>query len=419
MTPPPSQPVGAGDPDADRAAARSGRHGGLITLLTALTAIGPLATGIYLPSLPAIVEDFDTDVGMVQLTLTVYLAGFALAHLVYGPLADRYGRRPLLLGGLMLFAVASVACAFAPSIEFLIAVRLLQSLGASAGPVIGRAIVRDLFEHHEVARVMAWIGTALALAPAAAPVVGGYLEVWLGWRSTFIVTSFYGLVLVALVGWRLKESTRALRVHDRFLAGATADYLALLRQPAFLGNTAIVGFGFGALFAFQAGAPIAVINLIGLSPDLYGLYSTVAVAGYAAGSYAAGKLAASVEHGRVIRWGVLTSTAGGCGLAAFALAGHLSLLAIYGPITVYALGMGLFMPFAFAAAVKPFPHMAGSASAMIGFLQTGLGAVGSLLVVPFPSETQLPMALSVAAMTLASLLTLVALRRWQRAQARR
>lgn len=389
----------------------------LIALLTALTATGPVATTIYLPSLPAMAENLNATVGQAQLTLTVFLGGFAISYLIYGPLADRYGRRPVLLGGLLLYTLGSAACALAPTIETLIATRLLQSVGACAGPVIGRAVVRDLFEREQVARVLAWIGTALAVAPAAAPVIGGYLEVWFGWRTNFLATTLYGLVLTYLVWRRLGESTPELRVHAGFVRGMVADYLTLLRSPDLLGYSAIVGFGFAALFAFQTGAPIVVIDLIGLPPDAYGLLSLIGVAGYAGGSYFAGRMALKIELERMVLAGVLVALAGGGAMAGFALAGHLSLAAIFGPIFVYAVGMGLYLPNAIAGAINPHPEMAGTASALLGFFQTGLGALGSLAVVPFPSDTQLPMTLVVAAMTLAGFVTLLVMRH-SRARAR-
>ncbi len=382
----------------------------LIALLTALTATGPFAISIYLPSLPSVAATLEADIGQVQLTLTVFLVGFAVAHLVYGPLADRFGRRPVLLGGLLLFTLASAACALAPTVEALTATRLLQAIGACAGPVMSRAVVRDLFERDQLARVMAWIGTALALAPAAAPVIGGYLEVWFSWRASFLFTTLYGALLTLIVWRRLGESAPELRRHAGFLRGVAADYLKLFRSPDFLAHSAVIGFGFGALYAYMAATPIVVIDVIGVSPDAYGLLSLIGVAGYAGGSYAAGLVAFRVAPERMVLAGVVVAFAGGAALAGFALAGHLSLGAIFGPIFVYAVGMGLFLPGAFAGAIGPHPEIAGAASALLGFIQTGLGALGSLVVVPFPSDSQLPMALAVATMTLAGLATHVGLR---------
>lgn len=374
--------------------------------MTALTATGPVATSIYLPSLPAMAQDLEVGVGAAQLTLTVFLIGFAAAHLIYGPLADRHGRRPVLIAGLLLFTVASVACALAPNVEALIGARLLQSLGACAGPVIGRAVVRDLFERDQVARVMAWIGTALALAPALAPIIGGYLQVWFGWRLSFIAAALYGAVIAWLVWRRLRESLPQARLHASLLSGALRDYLSLARRPEFMAYSAIGGFGFAALYAFQAAAPIVVIDHLGVTPDTFGLLSLIGVAGYAIGSYAAGLLATRTADDPMVLGGVLVALAGALVLAGLALAGVLTLAAIYGPIFVYAVGMGLYLPFAISGAIAPYPEMAGAASALLGFIQTGLGALGSLAVVPFATDTSLPMALVIAATMAAALATL-------------
>lgn len=379
---------------------------GLIALLTALTATGPVATSIYLPSLPAMAESLEAGIGTTQLTLTVFLIGFATAHLIYGPLADRYGRRPVLIAGLVLFTIAGAACALAPNVELLIAARLLQSVGACAGPVIGRAVVRDLFERDQMARVMAWIGTALALAPALAPVIGGYLQVWFGWRMNFAAATLYGAVTVWLVWRRLAESLPQRRRHPAFLSGLVRDYLSLARSPRFMAYSALGGFGFAALFAFQTAAPIVVIDLIGVTPDAFGLLSLIGVAGYAGGSYAAGLLAFRVRNDPMVLSGVVVALAGALALAGLALAGYVSLAAIYGPIFVYAVGMGLYLPAAVAGAINPYPEMAGAASALLGFIQSGLGALGSLAVVPFSSASSLPMALVIAAMMAAGFATL-------------
>jgi len=173
-----------------------------IAYLTVLVAMGQMSTGIYLPSMPSLAAVFATDSGTVKLTMSVFLAGFAVAQLIYGPLCDRFGRRPVVIGGLAIFALASLACALAPSIEWLIVARLFQAIGACSGQVLGRAIGRDLFEGQRYAKVMALVGLALALTPAAGPVLGGVLQVAFGWQANFLFLAGWGLVLllVTLVG---------------------------------------------------------------------------------------------------------------------------------------------------------------------------------------------------------------------------
>jgi DHA1 family bicyclomycin/chloramphenicol resistance-like MFS transporter len=377
---------------------------GLIALLTALTASGVVATSIYLPSLPAITVDLGAEVSETQFTLTVFLLGYALAHVIYGPLSDRYGRRPVLLGGLLLYTLASIACGLAGNIEFLIAARLLQAIGACAGPVIARALVRDLFEREQMARTMAWIGTALALAPAVAPVIGGNVEVWLGWRANFVVVTLFGIIVLYICWRHLAETNTRPRDHDGLLMVSSVDYLALMRSRQFLAYSAIVGFGFAALFAYFAGAPIVIIDLLGVSPDIYGYLALVGVGGYAGGSFVSGRLAHRARSRHMVLAGVLVALAGGLSMAGLALAGYFNLVAILGPIFVYSVGMGLYLPHAIAGAISPYPEMAGAAS-----VQNALGALGSLAVGAFPSDTQVPMTCIIAVMTFASLLAFLAL----------
>lgn len=168
-------------------------------ILTALVAFGPLSTDMYLPSLPAMKAEFGASVSDVQLTLSIFLAGFAVSQLLYGPLSDRFGRRPILIFGIFAYGIASVACFLATSIEMLIVARFFQAFGACSGPVLGRAIVRDVFGQDRAAQVLAYMGSAMALAPAVAPLAGGYLQVWFGWQASFVFLAGFAFLLVLLV----------------------------------------------------------------------------------------------------------------------------------------------------------------------------------------------------------------------------
>jgi MFS transporter, DHA1 family, multidrug resistance protein len=183
------------------------RSTGVAALLTGLVALGPLSTDLYLPSLPSFTGVFHTDVARVQLTLSVFLLGFAVSQLIYGPLSDRFGRVPMLLGGLTIYLVASWACVFSTSIEALIVARFFQALGGCCGPVLGRAIVRDVYGTEQAARVLAYIGSATALAPAIGPILGGYLHVWFGWKASFYTLATIGALLLVPVLLTLSEPT--------------------------------------------------------------------------------------------------------------------------------------------------------------------------------------------------------------------
>jgi len=175
-------------------------------IIASLVAIGPLSTDMYLPAFPALMKAFNAEINQVQSTLSTFLVGFALAQLIYGPLSDRFGRKPVMLGGFLLFLFSSVAIVFADSIETLIWLRLFQAIGGSVGPVLGRAIVRDIHGPTEAARQLAYISTAMALAPAVAPILGGYLTIWYGWTSTFMFLAAYALIAIVLLGFKIPET---------------------------------------------------------------------------------------------------------------------------------------------------------------------------------------------------------------------
>ena len=356
---------------------RSGSRG-LISLLTALVALGPVSISLYVPSMPSLAVEFRAEAGLVQQSFTIFLAGFAVAQLVYGPLADRFGRRPVLIGGLILYIAASLACALSPGIDEFLAARLAQGLGASVGPVVVRAIVRDRFEHADAVRAFAFIGTAIALAPALGPLIGGFLEVWFGWRSAFLFLVGNGVLMAGLVLARLQETIPRRDPSATNPARLIRNYAGLLSSARYLGYMAPITFCFGGLFAYNTAAPFLFIDGLGLSPDQFGMLAIFTVSTFATGSWLAGRLEGRFSTRR-------TTTAGlaAAGLATalmLLLAGELSLVRVIGPMMLFVFGFGLFMPGCTAAALQPFPRIAGSASAMMGFLQMGTGAVGSLVL---------------------------------------
>jgi len=361
----------------------------LIALLTSMIAVGGVATNIYVPTLPAIAADFQTSPASVQLTLTTYFAGVALAQLVWGPLADRYGRRPVLFAGLGIFLIGSGACAIAPTIDYLIIARFFQAVGACVGQVIGRAVVRDLFDRDETARAMASITFAIAIAPAAAPVLGAYVYLWAGWRTTFAVVALFALI-VAVVAYRVlpetlpkpSASSAPVRVPGRLSGMRTmaANYASLMRSPAFLGYTLTSMCIFAALFAFVSVAPFIVINMLGETPLAYSLYSMITVLGFAVGSFSAGRLTPKIGIDRAIVMGLGILVVSALVMFGWAQWGTLSLASIIGPMIFVVLGMGIVFPNSTAGALSIHPEIAGTASAMLGFLQMS-GAGLSIVVI--------------------------------------
>jgi MFS transporter, DHA1 family, multidrug resistance protein len=278
-------------------------------LLTALVAFGPLSTDLYLPSLPTLVRVFGTDIATVQLTLSVFLVGFAVSQLAYGPLSDRFGRRPVLIGGVTVFVLASAACMLAQSIEQLITARFLQALGSCCGPVLGRAVVRDVYGRERAATVLAYMAMAMAVAPAVGPLLGGFLTSLFGWRANFLFLVGFGVLILAAVWFLLDETNRhrdELALHPRRLAG---NYALLLRSRTWLGFTVCIAATYSAMFAFISGSSFVLIGHFGLSPELFGLSFGTIVLGYMVGSFTAGRLSHRLGIDRMVRLG--STLAGG------------------------------------------------------------------------------------------------------------
>ncbi|MBP2292389.1 multidrug effflux MFS transporter [Azospirillum rugosum] len=360
-------------------------------LLTALVAFGPLSTDLYLPSLPTLVTVFGTDIATVQLTLSVFLAGFAVSQLVYGPVSDRFGRRPALLGGITIYLVASAACALTNDIGGLIVARFFQALGACCGPVVARAVVRDVFGRDRAATVLAYMAMAMTLAPAIGPVLGGVITELIGWRGNFLLLTVFAAGILAATQVLLGE-TNTHRDENALKPGRlVANYVLLLRDRAFLGQMLTVAFAYSGIFSFISGSSFVLIGRLHLTPAQYGASFGVVVLGYTLGSFFAGRMSQRMGGPWMIRTGTAVSLAGGLLGVALALAGALHLVAIVAPVFLFMVGAGLTLPNAMAAAVGPYPMMAGLASSLVGFTQMAVAALVGAAVGHLQTGTPLPM----------------------------
>lgn len=353
---------------------------GSIALLTLMVALNQMSMGLYLPSMPSMAEALRTSVGQVQLTLTLFVAGFAVSQLVWGPVTDRFGRRPTLLIGLAVFTAAGVACALAETVEQLIVFRFFQAIGACAGQVVSRSIVRDTTEGAESAKVMSYIALAMSLSPAVTPSIGGQLHALFGWRSNFVLLAVVGLVLAAITFWRLPETTRG-KVPDALqLVPMLRNYGRLLRDRSYLGYILVIGGMFGCLMAYQTGSPFVLMVELGWSPQAYGLLILFNVLGFLSGSLTAARLAPRLGIRRMVRISSIVVLASGGLMLALPLAGHLSTPGVIAPMMLFLYGMGIGMPSAMAGSLQGFPYIAGSASALMGFAQMGTAVLSSLAV---------------------------------------
>lgn len=340
-----------------------------------LVAIGPVAMALYTPSMPSIAAEMAVSEGLVQMTLAVFFGGFALAQLVAGPLSDALGRRPVVLGFMVLFLVGSLVAMMAGTIEALLAGRLLQGVGAAVGITTSRALIRDLFRGEQAARIMNMIGIILAVAPVMSPTLGALLLEVGHWRWVFVLMVIYALGLLVAVWLTMRETVpRDLSL----LAPLTLlnNYRTLLMSPGFMLPSGVVVGAIGALYAQATLLPFILMERVGLTPVQFGLGMLLQ-----SGSFLAGALAMRVLMSRL-----RANTLAGAGVVLI-LIGSLGVLRLFWsepdylgvmlPVAVYAAGIAFVMPAMSMAALMPFPRIAGSASAMQGFLQMGTGlAVG-------------------------------------------
>src|SRR5262245_4111338 len=383
-------------------------------LLTALVALGPISTDLYLPSLPGLARYFTVGVDDIQLTLSVFLVGLATAQLVYGPLSDRFGRRPVLLVGLAIYVGASVVCMLSPSVTVLVVARFVQAVGACVGPVLGRAIVRDVHGRDGAARVLAYMSAAMALAPAIGPILGGFLEEWFGWRINFLALVLYGTGGL-IIAWRLlPETNRAPDLDAAQPIRILLGYRGFLNHRAYVGYVLCCAFAYSGIFAFISGSSYVLQEVVGLGPIGFGLCFAGVVVGYIIGTVVAGRLSRRLGIDRLVAVGAAIGVAGGAlllALALFAAAGTAlgGALMIVGPMLVFMIGVGLVLPNSIAGAFGPFPRAAGAASALLGFTQMTAAAAIGIAVAALYDGSAVPMTATIAAVSVGVLLAFMLL----------
>lgn len=360
-------------------------------------ALLPLSTDLYLASLPGLSRYFNSSISLVQLTLSVFVAGFALSQLVLGPLSDHYGRRPVLLACSAIYVAAGFACMLADSMTTLLVARFFQAIGACGGTVVGRAIVRDTYGAGGTARMLAYIHAGVALAPILGPTLGGTLDMWFGWRANFALLAGIGSVLLATIWLLLTETNlhRDSRATD--VKPMLANYRTLLGDRRYIGYALCLACGYAGIFAFLSGASFVMIPVIGLSPQRFGMLFGITVLGYVIGTMSAGRLSMKLGIDRMLKYGTLLALLSSSTMLALALAGVHSLLALLLPMFFYLIATGINLPNAMAGAIGPFPKMAGVASALMGFIQMSMGAGVGFVVGKLHDGSTVPMTAAIAA----------------------
>ena len=367
----------------------------LTVLLALVTAIGPLSIDLYIPAMPEIGRLLDAPASEVQLTISVYLIGFAGGQIVYGPVSDRYGRKPVLMTALLVFCAATLACAVAPGIEALVAARSLQGFGASGAIVLARAIIRDLYEGARAGRELSIMAMIMGLAPIIGPMIGGAVQTVFGWRADFVFIFAAGAA-AAMGSWRLLPETRRAPTAPLSFANVLRSYRLLFGHRGYLANIALATISFCGLFAWISASPFVLQDLYGLSAFSYGLAFGLAAVGFMLGTSLAAAIVVRLGLDRTIGIGAAVLAAGG--LALLAVVGWLprSGLGLALPVAVYLAGMGLIMPQAFASALQPFPHHAGAASALGGVIQQSAAAIAGAVVARALASSAWPLAIALA-----------------------
>ena len=371
---------------------RSLSNKAILWLAIIITCIGPFASDCYLPSLPSMTLAFSSTTNVMQLTVTLYLLGFSLSQLVYGPLSDRFGRRIIVLTGLGICSLSSLLSAFAPTASFLLLARLVQGIGAGVTNSIFRAVMRDIFDGPQLAKLGSYVGVVFAVAPALAPIIGGYLHDLFGWRSSFIFLFFLIGAAWMTLWFYLPETNKQLNPHAAQFKHIIKNYIALLSNKNFIGFVLCSSLAYAGILSYYTVSPFLLQNVLHLTPVQYGWSAIFATVSAIVGQFLNSFLVSHLPMMRVMLLGMLGMFLSGLIMLLIGLAGYLNL-------TVVILPTGLFIAFtcmifanANAGALHPFAHMAGAASALYGCLQVFGSFVGTLTIANLHSNSQLPLA---------------------------
>jgi DHA1 family bicyclomycin/chloramphenicol resistance-like MFS transporter len=376
-----------------------------------LSAMAPLSVDIYLPALPMLQKSFAADQARTLLTLSAFLVGFGTGQLFLGPLSDRVGRKRPLLGGLVLYVIASVGCASADSIGAIILWRFLQAVGGCAVPVMVQAMVRDLFDRDQGARVLSLNMLVMGIAPIAAPLIGGQVIVWFDWRAIFwVLAAFGGLALICSA--MLPETLSPARRNRAHPTAMILGYAELVRSRRYVGYVVGLGFYYCALFGFIAGSPFVYIEHFGVSPQYYGFLFGVNIVGMMAGSFTNARVVLRRGSDTLLRIGLFIGLAGALLLAVTGTLGLGGIAGIAIPSFIILSMLSMISANAVSGALALFPHRAGAASALLGALQFGMGALSGAVVGWLADGTPGPMsAVMAASVAIALALNLALVRR--------
>lgn len=374
------------------ASARAAVPVGLVLLLGSLTAFAPLSIDMYLPGLPAIAADLGTGAAHAEMTVAAFFIGMAIGQLFYGPLSDRLGRRPPLLTGIAIFVTATIACAFAESIESLIALRLIQAFGGCAGIVVARAVVADRFPRQEAARIFSLLILVMGIAPILAPLAGGAVLTVVGWRAIFWILAGFG-ALVGLAAWTCLRESRpehvALRAREESTIGSFAAVIGNGRVMGYVLGNCFAGAG---LFTYIAASPNLVIETFGVPAQYFGWIFGANAVGFIVASQVNRALLTRHRLDAVLAGASVATLSAGIALLLAAATGFAGPAGVLAPLFVVLACLGFILPNATAAAMTIDPQRAGATSAVLGCMQFACGAAGAIVAGAFHDGSALPMA---------------------------
>ena len=373
----------------------------LFLVLGAIGALTPLAIDMYLPAMPTIAKDLGVSAGAVQITLTAYTAGFAIGQLLHGPLADSFGRRPVILIGVAFFGLAAAVSATTHGIDALTYVRAAQGFAGAAAAVVIQAVVRDMFDREDFARAMSFVTLVMTVAPLVAPMVGGHLAIWFGWRSIFWVLAIFAAVVIVLVFWKIPET---LRVEDRQplrFKSTIRNYVQLCRNRVAMGLIFSGAFSFAGMFAFLTAGSFVYIDIYGVSPEQFGYLFGLNVVAMILMTTLNGRMVKKVGSHAMLRFGLFIQLCAGVGL----FVGWALDLGLWGIVPFVVLFIGTLSTIgsnSMGLLLSGYPKMAGTASSLAGTLRFGTGSVVGAVVAMMPSDAAWPMILVMAACALLS-----------------
>lgn len=362
----------------------------LFVVLGAIGALTPLAIDMYLPAMPAIARDLGASAGAVQITLTAYTAGFAIGQLLHGPLADSYGRRPVMLCGILLFAIASMVSATTDGIDALTMIRAAQGFAGAAAAVVIQAVVRDMFDREDFARAMSFVTLVVTLAPLLAPMIGGHLAVWFGWRSIFWALAIFSAVVIAMVFWKIPETLSAENRQPLHFKSTIKNYVQLCRNSEAMGLIFAGAFSFSGMFAFLTAGSFVYIDIYGVTPNEFGYLFGLNIVAMIAMTSLNGRVVKKVGSHAMLRFGLLVQLLAGIGL----FVGWLMGVGLWGTVPFVVLFVGSISTIgsnSMGLLLSGYPRMAGTASSLAGTLRFGTGSLVGALVAAMPGDVTWPM----------------------------